>query len=621
MSACPPVTHLVLYKHGVAFVVHRGPADGAVTLTVRRDDMPDVLKSLVVSGADAAVGAITFDTPVDPPHDPDGYPLAPDSTTALRDLLDGLRGRSVEVQQGEATYRGEVIGVDEPGAGERALLLRTGAGRVQIVELAAVGRLTVLDTGAREELVRLLDRAKAATAGPHCAIGVDLRGRAAEVELSYLVAAPMWRVSYRLIRDGERATLAAMGILHNPVDEDLTDITVTLTTGQPHSFDIDLYHPRQVRRTVAEERQRVVEEQMMRGAPRAAATVLSGVPDFANSYGEAAEEVDAADSGEYFEYRLTTPVTLARGSATMVPLAVAPVGQVRRELVWQVGSAPAPQIAIAFVNDTDLVLEEGPAVIYEHGGYAGEAMLGFTARGARARLNFANDLAVHCSSSVATATVTVGVRLADTAAIEEQRVEQRHALRLRNDHPDPVEVIVELPRRSGRHVTAEDDGDTAVVLLDDGDPDHHRLAVTVPGHRAVATTVLETWPVYRDIGYGELSPTQLDAWLATRSLDAATLGELSGVLAGQQRADGLDAERDRLDTERSDVHAAASRITEQLQVLRTDGDEGRLRARQVGALEELQDQVAVLDAEIRRLSADAAAAREAAAAQLQRLLN
>ncbi|MGV0633889.1 hypothetical protein ABQE69_10635 [Mycolicibacillus trivialis] len=617
MSACPPVTHLVLYKHGVAFVVHRGPADGAVTLTVRRDDMPDVLKSLVVSGADAAVGAITFDTPVDPPHDPDGYPLAPYSTTALRDLLDGLRGRSVEVQQAEATYRGEVIGVDEPGAGERALLLRTGAGRVQIVELAAVGRLTVLDTGAREELVRLLDRAKAATAGPHCAIGVDLRGRAAEVELSYLVAAPMWRVSYRLIRDGERATLAAMGILHNPVDEDLTDITVTLTTGQPHSFDIDLYHPRQVRRTVAEERQRVVEEQMMRGAPRAAATVLSGVPDFADSYGEAAEEVDAADSGEYFEYRLTTPVTLARGSATMVPLAVAPVGQVRRELVWQVGSAPAPQIAIAFVNDTDLVLEEGPAVIYEHGGYAGEAMLGFTARGARTRLSFAKDLAVHCTGTVATATVTVGVRLADTAAIEEQRVEQRHALRLRNDHPDEVEVIVELPRRAGHHIT----GDDTAALLDDGDPDFHRFAVTVAGHRTVGATVLETWPVYRDIGYGELSPAHLDAWLAGRALDAATIGELSGVLAEQQRADALDAQRDRLDAERTDLHAAASRITEQLQVLRTDGDEGRLRARQVGALGELQDQVAVLDAEIRRLGAEAAAAREAAAAQLQRLLS
>lgn len=617
MSACPPVTHLVLYKHGVAFVVHRGPADGAVTLTVRRDDMPDVLKSLVVSGADAAVGAITFDTPVDPPHVPDGYQLAPDSTTALRDLLDGLRGRSVEVQQAEATYRGEVIGVDEPGAGERALLLRTGAGRVQIVELAAVGRLTVLDTGAREELVRLLDRAKAATAGPHCVIGVDLRGRAAEVELSYLVAAPMWRVSYRLIRDGERATLAAMGILHNPVDEDLTDITVTLTTGQPHSFDIDLYHPRQVRRTVAEERRRVVEEQMMRGAPRAAATVLSGVPDFADSYGEAAEEVDAADSGEYFEYRLTTPVTLARGSATMVPLAVAPVGQVRRELVWQVGSAPAPQIAIAFVNDTDLVLEEGPAVIYEHGGYAGEAMLGFTARGARTRLSFAKDLAVHCTGTVATATVTVGVRLADTAAIEEQRVEQRHALRLRNDHPDEVEVIVELPRRAGHHIT----GDDTAALLDDGDPDFHRFAVTVAGHRTVGATVLETWPVYRDIGYGELSPAHLDAWLAGRALDAATIGELSGVLAEQQRADALDAQRDRLDAERTDLHAAASRITEQLQVLRTDGDEGRLRARQVGALGELQDQVAVLDAEIRRLGAEAAAAREAAAAQLQRLLS
>ncbi|OBJ71427.1 hypothetical protein [Mycobacterium sp. 1274756.6] len=617
MSACPPVTHLVLYKLGVAFVVHRGPVDGDVALTVRRTDMPDVLKSLVVSaaGADAAVGAITFDTPVDPPDDAPGFPVPSDTGTALRDLLDGLRGRSVEAQHGAATYRGEVIGVDEPGAGQRTLLLRTDAGQVEIVDLAGVGRLSVLDPGARAELARLLDRAKAATAGPHATIGVNLRGRAAEAELSYLVAAPMWRVSYRLIRDGDRATLAAMGILHNPVDEDLTDIAVTLTTGQPHSFDIDLYHPRRVRRTVAEEQQRLVADRAMRSAPRDE-MMLSGVPDL-DSYGAAAEDVEAADSGEYFEYRLTTPVSLAPGGATMVPLAVAPVGQLRRELVWPIDSAPAPEITISFANDTDLVLEEGPAVIYEHGGYAGEAMLGFTARGARARLSFAKDLAVHCSSHTATDTVTVGVRLADTAAIEEQRVEQRHGLWLRNDHPDPVEVIVELPRRFDHHVI----GDDTAVLLEDTDPDRHRLAVTVPGHRSVAATVLETWPVYRDVGYGDLSPARLDAWLSSRSLDAATIEELSEVLAERRRAEHLDAERDRLDTDRADLHAAASRITEQLQVLRTDGAEGQLRARQVGALAELQDQVAGLDAEIRRVGAEAAAARAAAAAQLQRLLS
>ena len=45
----------------------------------------------------------------------------------------------------------------------------------------------------------------------------------------------------------------AWGIVHNPADEDLEDIDLTLTTGQPISFIVDLYNPKNVNRVVVEE--------------------------------------------------------------------------------------------------------------------------------------------------------------------------------------------------------------------------------------------------------------------------------------------------------------------------------------------------------------------------------
>lgn len=117
-----------------------------------------------------------------------------------------------------------------------------------------------------------------------------------------------------------------------------------------------------------------------------------------DAYADAVDDVETSDRGEYFEYRLTAPVSMKRGGAAMIPLAVAPVDAVRREVVWREERGPSPDIVLSFTNTTGVVLEEGPAVVYEQGGYAGEAMLGFTSRGAEARLAFAKDLAV-CGST------------------------------------------------------------------------------------------------------------------------------------------------------------------------------------------------------------------------------
>ncbi|BBY54565.1 hypothetical protein H7J07_12580 [Mycobacterium koreense] len=629
MSPRPPVTRLVLYKHGMAFVDRRGPIDGEFSLTFRREDMKDVLKSLVLDVADGQVsmGAITFDTPADPDEQLADRRLRFDSGKALLGLLDGLRGRAVEVRCGARRHRGEVIGVDDgadhhrsaTGTG-RHLVLRTDAGEIGLVDLAEADGLTMLDDSSRADLEYLIDRFRAATGGANCEVGVAVRGKARDARIAYLVAAPMWRVSYRILSDGDRLRLAAMGILHNPIDEDLTDVEVTLTTGQPISFEIDLYQARRVHRVAREERERVFAPQPP-GAMVRSAAMLTGV----DAYEQAAEEVASADRGQYFEYRLTSPISLKRGGAAMVPLAVASVSDVHRELVWRQGFGPAPEVALAFSNTTDLVLEEGPAVVYEHDGYAGEAMVDFTARGAPVRLGFAKDLAVRCSAVERHHTVTTRVRLASEALIEECREERRHTLRAQNDHDHPVEVIFEVPRVVGHHIADHDgatlDGEDGEEGEDGADPDWHRFRVAVPAHQLAEATVVEAWPVRREIDYEDLAPGRLESWLAGRSLDAETVAALSGVLAHWEQAGRLDGQREQTEATRADLYEAQHRITEQLSVLGTDGDEGRLRSRQVGELAGLQDRVGELDTQVHRLRAEADAARTAATDALHRLIS
>jgi hypothetical protein len=606
-----------MYKHGVAFVERGGPVDGDFDLLFRRDDMKDVLKSLSVDagGAGVSVDAVAFDIPSEPRDELESRNLLFESGEALLGLLDGLRGRAVDVRRGGQQHRGEVIGVDDVGGNgqtRRLLVLRAETGAVTLVDLMDVDRIEVLEEPSRDDLDYLIDRSRAATAGENRSVTIRLRGRADDARVSYTVPAPVWRVSYRAIREGDTMVLAAMGIVHNPLDEDLADVALTLTTGQPISFDIDLYHGKHVQRTVVEEAER------MAGPPVEGRTAFDRFPPratmSAGAYEEAAEDVETGARGEHFEYRLSTPVSLKRGGAAMVPLAVERVDAVRRELVWRPERETAPYVVLAFTNTTGVVLEEGPAVVYDEGGYAGEAMLPFTSRGADVRLSFAKDLAVHCGHAAIPSTVTAGVRLGRDAAVEERRVEELHVLRAENDYDDPVDVVFELPGRSGHTFTPQDG---VAEAAQDGAV--HRFRVQVPAHGVVEATVLESWPSYRHIEYDELSAGRLERWLDGRFLDEATIGILSDVLARWQAAARLDTEREELQAERDDVYAAQSRIAEQLRVLASDGQEGELRSRHVRELERLTDQVHGLDTEIGRRRDDADVARREASAELQRI--
>jgi hypothetical protein len=625
-----------MYKHGVAYVERGGPVDGDFELSFRVEDMNDVLKSLavVVAHGDATVGAVAFETPTDPASELRARNLHLVPGEALTGLLEALRGRTVVLATGDQRHRGDVIGFDSIEGGmqppRRLLALRAESGAISLVDLANAESLELVEKPSREDLDYLVDRSRAATAGEIRSVRVQVTGHADDVRVSYVVPAPAWRVSYRLVRNDHAVVLIAMGIVHNPVDEALDDIQLTLTTGQPISFDIDLYHSKRVQRAVVEERTRAATPPTAvaaAGAPLAATSpggsyyqsgppTLTSIPISADSYADAVSAVETGDRGEHFEYRLTNPISLKRGGAAMVPLAVASLDDVAKQRIWREGSGPAPDIVLAFSNSSGVVLEEGPAVVYDDGSYAGEAMLPFTARGADLRITFAKDLAVRCRRTSTMSAVTARVRLAEEAAVEEQRQEERHTLRAESDHDEDIDVTFEVLRVPGHTLQTDDD----VAQPGEETATHRSFRVRVPAHGTTEAVVLESWLVYRTIDYQQLSPDQLDRWLKERFLDGETISALSDVLAHREHASRLDALVVRLQAERSEVFTSQSRIADQLKVLGPSGREGELRNRYVYELEAMQNRIGGIEAEISRQRGASEQARAAAATELQRVI-
>ena len=649
MNEVPKVSKLVMFRHGVAYVERSGAAAGDFEVSFKRDEMNDVLKSLSVwvARGSGRVGAVAFEAPDDPNQALQERNLLLDPREVATGLLLALRGRRVSVDAQGQLIEGEVIGLEEtPGGGgspRRQLVLRTGDDRVALVDLATTSTVMLSEGPSRSDLAFLVDRSRAASAGSSRSVRVQLDGSADDLRIAYVIPSPVWRVSYRLAVEGEDTTLMAWGIVHNPVDEDLDDVTLVLTTGQPISFVIDLYNAKRVQRTVVEETSRVAAAPthyeraprarsapmhamaapapppgmgpsgyggMMPPAPPAPAP--SAMPTMADGFAAAAEDAASGeDRGELFEYRLSAPVSLKRGGSAMVPLATAKPAA-RKERIWRDGSGPNPDLVLTFTNDSGLVLEEGPVVIYDEGSYAGEAMLPYSARSAEVKLAFAKDLAVRCRHDTTVATEMVGVRLGDQALVQEQRQARIHQLRADSDHDDEVKVIFELRKTTGHDVDGE-------IQPFEETASYWRFEARAPAHGKATLEVREVWRTSMRIEYQSVSAGQLLRWLEARYLDDATFQALNGMRNAWEQAARLDQRRGEVERDRDQGFAKLSKLSEQLAVLKDSGDEGRLRLRYVKELGDEQTRVNELEEDIRSLRASAAGKRAEAEEQLRQL--
>ncbi len=640
MTDSPKVHRLVLFKHGVAYLERSGPADGPFRLSFKREEMNDVLKSLAVwvAEGDPKVGAVGFEAPEDPERELEERGLLLAAGGAPHQLVHALRGRRVELGDGATTRAGEVVGYQgAQGRGEGAIgdrvLLRTERGAIELVELDTVRSLRLTDERSRADLALLVDKSREATARERRTIRVDLAGAAKDLRCAYIVPAPMWRVSYRLVVEGDEVTVMAWAIVHNPADEDLDEVALTLTTGQPVSFVIDLYQPKHVARAVVEETTRAV------AAPRpierayAKAKMAPGMPPpppaaapaapMPQSFGGpplgGAAMIDAmgaaADTGdrsEYFEYRVGRPVSIARGGSAMVPLTAAKVAS-RRERLWSDARGAHPDVVLAFENGTGVVLEEGPAVVYDDGGYAGEAMVPYSARGAEVRLAFARDLALRCRDERRYERSLHALRFGDRDCVESTEHRQRHRLIAESDHDEAVTVIFEIPRDHNREIAPESAPPSETTAHT------WRFAVEVPAGATATIEVEERWKTLSRVALEGVASHQVHQWLAASFVGDALRGALGEVLAAWTRRDARMAERAQEQARLQSVYAAQENLQKQLAVLKTGGEEGALRARYAKELAANQDRVAALTASIEALDRAAAEAEAEARARLGRL--
>ena len=488
--------------------------DSTVQLRFDTDQVNDILKSMMVLdlSKNGRIDGVSYGSrdPLSKRLASFGVDISDEPT--LGTILLRLRGAKVTVTMPEGPWTGAILGGETrpqataPNAEpiEVPYLNIVTAAGIKSLNLTQALTIELLDKDLAAELQRALTAVAEHRADRTKTVDIALSGQGQrEIVVAYVQEAPVWKASYRLVlpdapaaggEGKDQFTLQGWAIVENTTDEDWNAVALSLVSGRPVSFRMDLYQPLYVFRpevpvpTVPGVAPRVFEggssqspfrdagddERMDRGivGGRLAASKAPGAPpapaaapDFdlarvLSSSGQttsddlakyaAQSQARAVESGEIFEYELDHPVTVERQRSAMLPIISAAVTGRRVSIYHPADGGQHPMRGIEVTNSTGLQLLPGPISVYDHGTYAGDAQIGHVPAGDRRLLAYSVDLALTSERKDASNEQVRRVRivkgLLETTTLRRLTTTLAFA---NKDQARPRTIIVEYPRSTG----------------------------------------------------------------------------------------------------------------------------------------------------------------------------
>lgn len=645
-----PLTRVVLSTAGLAQFTHEGDAAAGTTiaLPVRLDQVDDVLKSLTVFDAAGAVGPISL--PGREPLDElfRDLPFDREALASPTDLVNALVGSEVEIS-GPVAARGRIFRVeaeqvmlpDGRGTTQRhRLSLLTEKGLVQAV-FEDVTALAFVDPQARGQIDRALAGLAENRAKDRRTLSIGVLGTGPrKMAVAYVVAAPIWKTSWRLVlpEAGGKARLQGWAILENLTGGDWNGVELTLVSGNPVALTQPLYTSIYGERTTVpvttgaaiappSDSGRVAVVARARGMRAGAAREATEERDFAKGVlaetpapmvalaapppmAAPAAAAEAEQAATQLLYRFPKPVTLATGHTLMLPFVDR---EIAAERVWVYRPATDPRhplAALKLTNDGDTALPSGILTAFETAktgtsAHVGDAVLPLIGRGEAKFLSFALDAMTDVRRE------DRGIRRSSLGTIADgvlkTTIRSRRAFAYEITAPADADrtVIVEETRIAGWTPVARDG-------LEDT-PTHHRLRVVAPKGTTTKTELVLERTDLQTVTLSALGPEDVLARL--RGLEnegpalRAAIDRLGTIVAEITR---LQAQVGRNAEEREKIAADQERIRANLQAVGANTDLGR---RWVETLRTQENRLAELD-RADRATADTVAERRRDAAKI-----
>ncbi len=627
LAADLPIREVVLYKSGVGYFERSGTLAAGVSaqLGFKASDMNDVLKSLTISGPNGAkITGLRYDSSEPLDQKLADFPFKIDGQASLALFLDQMRGARVELKYGNESISAVIVSgrLTKPKdeAGDRQpereqLVALLDSGDLRTFDLAAATSVRFADPTLQAQLRDYLTVVNQARSTEKRSIYIDSSDSGERrIDASYTIPAPVWKSSYRLIfreqgREQGEPTLEGWAIVDNTTGEDWTNVRLAVVSGRPVSFISNLYQPKFVpRQTVELPEDRAANPVVYSGAVAGALeepqlkAELSPAPSpaFARRPGVAgavggflpaaglrqdvasnvAVNVAAGDTGELFEYRFSSPVTVKKDESAMLPFLAQPISA-RKLLIYSENYGEHPMNAAELNNSTDKTLDGGPITVFDDASYAGEALITTLKPADKRLISYAVDFGTRVTTQfdssrelVREIHVNRGILTARLA------MDETKTYTIRNVDSKPKTLIIEHPERAGYKLISLKPAETTTNA--------YRFEVQLPSGASQKFPVDEERVEDTTTSVSSLTPDALLAYVQNKTLSESARNQLRQVLDAKRQIADLDGQIRQLASDISDTEADQNRIRENIKSLnQVSGQQDQVQkyARQLAAQE------------------------------------
>ena len=671
-----PLEKVVLFTSGVGFFQHGGKVDGdaQVEMAFKSEQINDLLKSMVLEDRDGGTVAAVSYASRDPITKTLGtFAVNLTDNPSIGQILGRLRGARIEVAAAPPAS-GTIVGVekrtvpvgDDQTVEKEFVTILTKEG-LRTLALDTITRLKLLDERLQGELEKALAVLALGTDNDRKSVTLDFAGKGARrVRVGYVQEAPVWKTSYRVVlgaEDGkaaekdkdkkqEKALLQGWAIVENTTDQDWKDVRMSLVSGRPISFRMDLYQPLYVPRpevrqelyasllpqqygqdlakrdrefAAAGERQGRIQlarpEQAapgLRGAAAAYAPAESSVVgdekalslDMAANAGSIQSVAQGAALGELFRYEIDKPVSIARQRSAMLPIVSEQIEAEKVSIYDDRVLAKHPLAGLRLVNLTKLNLMQGPVTVYDGGVYAGDARVEDLVPGSERLVSYAVDLDVEVAPRTEPRPEEiVSVTLAKGTLVVTRKLARRKIFEIKNSGADAVKLLVEHPREEPwKLVALEKPAETT--------RDRYRFAVTAEPGKPVTLEVAEEQQTLQQLALVNTDDSTILFFTNAKQTSPAVKEALTAVIERKREIERFVQERAKREQEVNVVGQEQERIRQNMAQLERTSD---LYTRYVQKFAVQEDRVETLRKEVADLQAKELEARRALDDYLQQL--
>jgi hypothetical protein len=597
-----PLTSLVLYVGGVGYFNRQGRVSGnqEVELAFRSTEVNDLLKSLTVRDLDGGrISGVTYGSQDPVEKRLKSFAVNLSDNPGLVAILTQLRGEGVVLAVPEAE-EGTLIGVeavaDAEGGTRSRINLLTAAG-LRSFPLESAKSIRFSDPAVEGEFRKAL----AVIAENHdmnkktLRIGFTGTG-SRRVSLGYLTETPVWKTAYRLVL-GEAGDhfLQAWAIVENAGDEDWNQVSLSLVSGRPISFVMDLATPRYVARPVvrtvaaAAPGPQTYGDVMSKAAPPAPAMAAPSrmakemmyeeaeapAPEAYDDYAEIEADSMGAGvagygtlegGGNFVRYRIEVPVSLPRRESAMFPLLDGAVRGARVSVYDPGVDAVRPLLGVELVNSTPYTLLAGPLTIFETGAYAGDALIEDLLPGGERLLTYAVDMETEVAPAPDTGTETiVALSLAKGVFNLTVSAGRERTYTLRNSSPKAKEVILVAPYDPAWTLVVPD-------RMPATTRDSYRFRVPLKAAATDTFKIREERQLYHSYGIVKLSDAQLLAYAGEKAAKPELKRAFASIVEKRSTLKNVAAERKEAERRLTQFKGEQSRIRSNMDSLSSSSD-------------------------------------------------